>query len=65
MESIFESRFGLKFWKNNKRKQKEIESKIVKRNLIATSDCLAGRHYSARFAGNRDFDTDHLTTGLY
>lgn len=65
MESLFEQCFGLGFWKKNPRKQKEIESRMVKRNLIISSDCLAGRDYRARFAGNRAFTQDHLTTGLY
>ena len=65
MESIFESKFGLKFWRRNPKKQKEIEHKLNQRNLIRNSDCLASRHFNPRFAGNRDFAQHTVVTGRY
>lgn len=63
MERIIKSLFGLKFWINNPKKQKEVEHEAVRRNLVRFSNCLSGRRLSPQFAGSRNFTRNHVITG--
>lgn len=63
MERFIESIFGLKFWRNNPKKQKAIEKKRVKSNLARISNCISGSCYNPQFGGNRNFIPSHMVTG--
>ena len=63
MESFFKLSFGFKFWRRNKQKQEKINKRLVYRNLILYSDCLASRSKNPNFAGNRDITRDNVVSG--
>ena len=54
MERIIKSVFGLKFWINNPKKQKEVEHEAVRRNLVRFSNCATEKLYLSQDSENID-----------